>query len=60
MPKKELAIFIVIDVLLAAAVIVAAFHHLPILAVLLAFTFLSVINGVFIVIALVRKGNRKS
>lgn len=59
MPKKELTIFIVIDVILAIAVIIAAFHHLPIVAVLLAFTLLSVINGVFIVVALVRKQSPK-
>ena len=60
MPKRELAIFIVVDVLLAIAVVVAAFQHLPILAVLVAFAVLSVINGVFIILALVRKQNIKS
>jgi hypothetical protein len=60
MPKRELAIFIIIDVVLAIAVIVAAFHHLPILAILVAFAVLSVVNGVFIIVALVRKQNIKS
>lgn len=54
MPKKQLAIFVVIDVILVIAVLVAAFQHVKILYVLLAFAVLSVINGLFLIVTVVR------
>jgi len=54
MPKKQIAIFVVIDVVLVAAVLVAAFHHVKILYVLLAFTFLSVLNGIVLIVAVLK------
>lgn len=54
MPKKQIAIFVVIDVILAAAVLVAVFHHMKILYVLIAFTLLSVINGVVLIVAVLK------
>jgi len=54
MPKKQIAIFVVIDVILVAAVLVAAFHHVKILYVLLAFTFLSVLNGIVLIVAVLK------
>jgi hypothetical protein len=55
MPKKQIAIFVVIDLVLAVAVLVAVFHHVKILYVLLAFTFLSVINGIFLIVTVVKR-----
>ena len=54
MPKKQIAIFVVIDVILVAAVLVAAFHHMKILYVLLAFTLLSVLNGIVLILAVLK------
>ena len=54
MPKKQIAIFVVIDVILVAAVLVAAFHHVKILYVLLAFTFLSVLNGIVLIVVVLK------
>ncbi|HEU5234917.1 MAG TPA: hypothetical protein VFU50_18825 [Terriglobales bacterium] len=54
MPKKQIAIFVVIDVILVVAVLVAAFHHMKILYVLLAFTLLSVLNGVVLIVTVVK------
>ena len=55
MPKKQIAIFVVVDVILAVAVLIAVFHHVKILYVLVAFTFLSVINGIFLIVTVVRR-----
>jgi hypothetical protein len=55
MPKKEIAIFVVIDVILVAAAIVAAFRHVKILYVIVAFAVLSVLNGLILIITLVRR-----
>ena len=54
MPKKQIVIFVVIDVILVVAVLMAAFQHVKILYVLLAFTFLSVINGIVLIVAVVK------
>jgi len=54
MPKKQLAIFVVIDVILVIGVLIAAFQHVKILYVLLAFAVLSVINGIFLIVTVVR------
>lgn len=58
MPKRQIAVFVVIDVILVAAVLVAAFQHVKILYVLLAFTLLSVINGVILIVTVVKNTNR--
>ncbi len=54
MPKKQIAIFVVIDVILVAAVFVAVFHHIKILYVLIAFSLLSVINGIVLILAVLK------
>jgi hypothetical protein len=54
MPKKQIAIFVVVDLILVVAVLVAVFRHVKILYVLLAFTFLSVINGIFLIVTVVK------
>jgi len=54
MPNKQIVIFVVIDVILVIAVLMAAFQHVKILYVLLAFTFLSVINGIVLIVAVVK------
>ena len=54
MPKKQIAIFVVIDVILVAAVLVAVVHHMKILYVLIAFTLLSVINGIVLILAVLK------
>ena len=55
MPKKQLAIFVIVDLILVAAVLVAVFHHLKIVYVMLAFIVLSVINGIFLIVTVVRR-----
>ena len=55
MPKKELAVFVVIDVILVVAAIVAAFHHVQILYVIAGFFVLSAINGVFLIVTVVKR-----
>jgi len=55
MPKKQIAIFVVVDLILVVAVLVAVFRHVKILYVLLAFTFLSVINGIFLIVTVVKR-----
>lgn len=58
MPKKQIAIFVVIDVILVVAVLVAAFHHMKIFYVLLAFTLLSVLNGLVLIVTVVKNTKR--
>lgn len=54
MPKTQIAIFVVIDVILVIAVVVAAFHHVKILYVMTAFIVLSVINGIFLIVTVLK------
>ncbi len=54
MPKKQIVLFVVIDVVLVIGVLMAAFRHVKILYVLLAFTFLSVINGIVLIVRVVK------
>jgi len=54
MPKKQIVLFVVIDVILVVAGLIAAFQHVKILYVLLAFTFLSVINGIVLIVTVVK------
>lgn len=58
MPNKQIATFVVIDVILVVAVLVAVFHHMRILYVLLAFTLLSVINGILLIVTVVKNTKR--
>jgi len=55
MPKKQIAIFVVVDLMLVVGVLVAVFRHAKILYVLLAFTCLSVINGIFLIVTVVKR-----
>ena len=55
MPKKQLAIFVIVDLILVAGVLVAVFHHRKIVYVMLAFIVLSVINGIFLIVIVVRR-----
>ncbi len=58
MLKKQIAIFVVIDVILVVAVLIAVFHHIKILYVLLAFTLLSVLNGIVLIITVLKNTKR--
>ena len=55
MPKKELAIFVIIDLVLVAAVIIAVFQHVKVLYAISAFAVLSVLNGIFLIVAVVKR-----
>jgi hypothetical protein len=55
MPKKELAIFVVIDLILVVAAIVAAFRHVKIVYVISAFFVLSAVNGVVLIVTVVKR-----
>ena len=55
MPKREIALFVVIDVILVAIAIMAAIRHVKVLYVLLAFLVLSVINGIFLIVSVLRR-----
>ena len=58
MPKKELAIFVIVDVILVLAAIMAAIRHVKIAYVIGAFALLSVINGLFLIVTVVRRSAR--
>jgi hypothetical protein len=60
MPKKQIAIFVLIDLILVAAVIFAVFHHMRIVPAMIAFTVLSVINGVFLIITVVKSTSTRT
>lgn len=55
MPKKELAIFVIIDLILVAAAIIGVFQHVKVLYVISAFAVLSVLNGLFLIVAAVKR-----
>jgi hypothetical protein len=55
MPKKQLAVFVVVDLILVVAAIVAALRHVKILYVMLGFIAFSVINGIFLIVTVVRR-----
>ena len=55
MPKRQIAIFVAIDLILVAAVVIAVFRHVPILYAMAAFVVLSVINGVFLIVTVVKR-----
>jgi hypothetical protein len=54
MPKKQIAIFVVIDVILVVAAVIAAFRHVKILHVMMAFIVLSVVNGILLIVTALR------
>ena len=54
MPKKQIAIFVIIDVILVAAALIAVFRHVQIGYVILAFAVLSVLNGIFLIVTVVK------
>lgn len=55
MPKKQLAVFVIVDLVLVATAIVAALRHVKVLYVMLGFIAFSVVNGVFLIVTVVRK-----
>jgi hypothetical protein len=55
MPKKQLAIFVLIDLVLIAGVLVAVFQHMKILYVMLAFILFSVINSIILMVTVVKR-----
>lgn len=58
MPKKQIAIFVVVDTILVVAVLVAVFHHLKILYVLLAFSLFSVLNSILLIVTVLKNTKR--
>jgi hypothetical protein len=57
MPKKQLITFVVIDLILVAIVIVAVLNHVRVLYAMLAFIVLSSINGIYLIVTVIRKPN---
>ena len=55
MPKKQLAFFVIIDLILVAAAIVLALRHVKVLYVMLGFIAFSVINGILLIVTVVRR-----
>lgn len=55
MPKKQLIAFVVVDLILVAAAIIAVVRHVKVLYVMLGFIAFSVINGVFLIVTVVKK-----
>jgi len=55
MPKKELAAFVVVDLILVALAIFAVLRHVRILYVMLGFIAFSVVNGLFLIVTVVRR-----
>jgi hypothetical protein len=60
MPKKQLAIFVVIDLILVAAVLIAVFQHVKVIYAISAFIGLSVINGIFLIVTVVKRTGTRS
>lgn len=59
MPKKQILLFVAIDVILVGAVIVAVFRHVSVVYAMAAFVVLSVINGLFLIVTVVKTGPPK-
>jgi hypothetical protein len=55
MPKKQLALFVIVDLVLVLAAIVAVVRHVKVLYVMLGFIAFSLINGIFLIVTVVRK-----
>jgi len=54
MPKKQLAVFVFFDLILVAVAIVAVLRHVKVLYVMMGFIAFSVINGLFLIVTVVR------
>ena len=54
MPKKQLAVFVLFDLILVAVAIVAVLRHVKVLYVMMGFIAFSVINGLFLIVTVVR------
>ena len=59
MPKKQLIAFVIVDLMLVAAVIVAVVHHVKVLYVMLGFIAFSVINGILLIVTVVKKTEQR-
>ncbi|PYY11603.1 MAG: hypothetical protein DMG61_18525 [Acidobacteria bacterium] len=59
MPKKQLIVFVIVDLILVAAAIVAVLRHVKVLYVMLGFIAFSIINGIFLIITVVRKTEQR-
>jgi hypothetical protein len=59
MPKRQIAIFVAVDLILVAAVIIAVFRHISIVYAMAAFVVLSVINGLLLIVTVVKTGPPK-
>jgi len=59
MPKKQLIVFIIVDLILVAAAIAAVLRHVKVLYVMLGFIAFSIINGIFLIITVVRKTEQR-
>jgi len=55
MPKKQLTVFVIVDLILVAAAILAVLRHVKVLYVMLGFIAFSVINGTFLLVTVLRK-----
>lgn len=55
MPKKELAIFVTVDLILVMAAIVAVFHHVKVMYVIAGFGVLTVVNGLVLIVSVVKR-----
>jgi hypothetical protein len=56
-PKTQIAIFVAVDLLLVAAVIYAVIRHVPVRQAMYAFIALSVLNGIALIVAVVRRSS---
>ena len=55
MPKRELAIFVTVDLILVVAAIVAVFHHVKVMYVIAGFAVLTVVNGLVLIVSVVKR-----
>jgi hypothetical protein len=55
MPKTQLIKFVIIDLILVAAVIIAVFLHVRVLYAMIAFVLLSCFNGIYLIVTVVNK-----
>ena len=57
MPKKQLITFVVIDVILMVAVIIAVFRHVRVLYAMMGFILLSSLNGTYLIVKVLKRPN---
>jgi len=60
MPKKELAAFVLVDLFLVAIAILAVLRHVKVLYVMLGFIGFSVVNGIFLIVTVIRRTTPRS